>query len=87
MTGNRQPSTTVLGLLEAAESRTMFDYYSDRWRQSGTSQVEWVGTCLGRPTNRKLVNWTGGMADVTLTELGVRYLAWLRGGRKGRKPT
>lgn len=83
----RCPSTTVTGLLEAAESNSMFDYYSDRWRQdSAFGRVEWVGTMLGRLADRKLVDWSGDMSDVTITELGKKYLAWLRGGRRGPNP-
>jgi len=79
----------VRGLLEAAEAHTMFDYYSDRWRRDAANgaRVEWVGTMLGRLADRKLVVWPkSGMSDAHLTPLGKRYLAWLRGGRKGVKP-
>lgn len=84
------PSTTVLGLLEAAERGSVEDYYQQRWtafhtqgRRAGT---EYVGRKLGELHDRGLVTWSGDVCDVKLTPFGVRYLAWLRGGRLGPKP-
>lgn len=86
--GDRIPSTTVTGLLEAAENGSMSEYYYARWAQTVTPgrNIEWVGTVLGRLADRGLIDWSGSVDDCTLTEKGKAHLAWLRGGRKGRMP-